>query len=300
MFKVVMIFIDGFGLGPDLAEINPLVAARTPGFNFMLEGKNLTEKIGEYDSKLTTIVPADASLGVEGLPQSATGQTAILTGVNAAKKLGRHISGFPTCSLRDIIKKNSIFKKISKLGLRANFINTYTRDYFKNARYHSATTLATMAGNVEFNHVEDLLAGRSIYHDLTQEILIDRGFEVPLISPRDAAVRLARELKNYEFLLFEYFKSDQMGHKQDLEKAKGVIEDLDEFLFSLVEELDLDNTLLVVVSDHGNIEDIRVKTHTFNLVPTILFGAKKDKIKDSISDLTTLTPAIIQLLKEEM
>jgi bisphosphoglycerate-independent phosphoglycerate mutase (AlkP superfamily) len=157
-----------------------------------------------------------------------------------------------------------------------------------------------MAGNVEFNHVEDLLAGRSIYHDLTQEILIDRGFEVPLISPRDAAVRLARELKNYEFLLFEYFKSDQMGHKQDLEKAKGVIEDLDEFLFSLVEELDLDNTLLVVVSDHGNIEDIRVKTHTFNLVPTILFGAKKDKIKDSISDLTTLTPAIIQLLKEEM
>jgi hypothetical protein len=37
----------------------------------------------------------DASLCVPGLPQSATGQAALLTGLNAPELMGRHIEGFP-------------------------------------------------------------------------------------------------------------------------------------------------------------------------------------------------------------
>ncbi|SDC11387.1 MULTISPECIES: alkaline phosphatase family protein [unclassified Candidatus Frackibacter] len=301
MPKVIMVFIDGFGLGENSSTTNPLVTAETPGFNYMLGGNDLIADIGRCDSKLASLIPTDASLGVEGLPQSATGQTAILTGVNASQKLERHISGFPTPTLKEIIKEESVFKKISNLGLKPHFINTYTREYFQKqveSKRYAATTLAVMAGGIEFNYVDkELLAGKSIYHDLKQEVLIERGFNLPLITSHDSAIRLYNVIDKYDFILFEYFLSDVVGHKQDLKEAIKVVEDLDEFIFTLIKRINLEEVLLVITSDHGNIEDLSVRTHTKNLVPTILVGAYKDQIKDRITSLTDLTPAIISLFQ---
>ncbi|MBM7622866.1 alkaline phosphatase family protein [Sporohalobacter salinus] len=302
MQTVVTIFIDGLGLGGDEFDTNPLVAAKTPGINSILGGNNLIKQVGEYESELTALIPTDSLLGVDGLPQSATGQTAILTGVNASEIVGRHVSGFPGKKLNQIIKEESIFKKITNIGLTPYFINTYTDEYFNSSDKHhySTTTLATMAANLEFNYIDDLLAERSIYHDLTQQILVKRGFNVPLITPQQAAQRLGKAVNNYDFILFEYFLTDMIGHKQDLGEAIEVIENLDQFLSTLVNELDLTETLLAIVSDHGNIENISIKSHTYNPVPTILIGAGKDMIKDSITDLTDLTPALVKLLADPM
>ncbi|SJZ48836.1 alkaline phosphatase family protein [Selenihalanaerobacter shriftii] len=297
MTKIIMIFIDGLGLGQNSSKFNPLVAANTPGLNRILGGFDLTKEIGNHNSEIATLIPTDASLGVDGLPQSATGQTAIFTGVNAAQKLGRHISGFPTPTLQKIIKEESIFKKINKMGLKTHFINTYTNDYFEKTRYHSATTLAAMAGGVRFNNVENLLSGESLYHDLTQQILINKGYDLPKVTPRESASRLVNATKEYDFILFEYFRSDIVGHKQDLEESIQVIEDLDEFLLNLFKRLDWNTTLLVLTSDHGNIEDISSKTHTKNRVPTILIGDFKEEIRKSIFDLTDLAPMIVDSFK---
>lgn len=301
MITVVTIFIDGLGLGRDVADINPLVVADTPGINFILGGNSLTQKAGSYESELITLIPTDSLLDVDGLPQSATGQTAILTGVNASEAVGRHVSGFPGTKLRQIIEEESIFKKVTDLGLAPCFINTYTKEHFDSEdNNYSTTTLATMAADLEFNYINDLLAKRSIYHDLVHQTLIERGFNVPLITPREAAMRLVKAVFNYDFILFEYFLTDIIGHKQNLEQSIEIIEDLDQFLFTLLDELDLTKTLVAVVSDHGNIEDISRKSHTYNPVPTILIGAGKDKIKDSVSDLTDLTPALVKLMADSM
>jgi hypothetical protein len=64
----------------------------------------------------------DASLGVPGLPQSATGQTSILTGVNAPAEMGRHISGFPGPTLRRILFEHSVLKRIRERGLSAKYL----------------------------------------------------------------------------------------------------------------------------------------------------------------------------------
>lgn len=288
-----MFFIDGLGLGAN-NDNNPLVKAKTPAFNKILAGADLTREF--RGSGLATMIPTDATLGLTGLPQSATGQTAILTGVNAAKEVGRHVSGFPTFTLKKIIKEESLLKKLKQLGLKVNFFNTYSeRDYLETARYYSATTLATLAAGMEFNYLEDLLAGRSIYHDLTQQSLIKKGYEVPLVSARDSALRVQKAIKKYDFILIEYFLSDIKGHKQDLSEAIQVIEDIDEFLLTLLTTLNWEETLLIITSDHGNIEDLSIKTHTKNLVPTILIGKAKEKIQESIQDLTDLAPLIVEL-----
>lgn len=302
VMTVITIFIDGLGLGTDDADINPLVAAETPGINSILEGEDLIQKVEGYESDLTSLIRTDSLLGVAGLPQSATGQTAILTGVNASEAVGKHVSGFPGAKLRQIIREESILKKVAGLGLDSHFINTYTREYFDSnpQQHYSTTTLATMAAGLEFNYIESLLAERSIYHDLTHQTLIKRGFDVPLITPQESALRLSKAASNYDFILFEYFLTDIIGHKQDLKEAVRIIEDLDQFLSVLVNELDLTETLVAIISDHGNIEDISVKSHTYNSVPTILIGTGKDRIKDSINNLTDLTPALVKLLADLM
>ena len=87
--RILFIFIDGFGIGEENAEKNPVYAARTPSLDRLF-----TEGM---------VMPTDTCLGVPGLPQSATGQTTIFTGVNAPEAVGRHINAQPTKPLRDII-----------------------------------------------------------------------------------------------------------------------------------------------------------------------------------------------------
>ena len=77
--KILFIFVDGLGIGSSDPEVNPLYDPRFPFLNNMLSQAR----------------PLDACLSVAGLPQSATGQAALFTGVNAAKEMGRHIEGFP-------------------------------------------------------------------------------------------------------------------------------------------------------------------------------------------------------------
>ena len=76
---IVYFFIDGVGFGENDIEKNPF-AKFAKGFFLPLANKPLPT-----NSKLTegAYIKTDASMGIKGLPQSATGQTAIWTGINA-------------------------------------------------------------------------------------------------------------------------------------------------------------------------------------------------------------------------
>ena len=80
----LFLFLDGVGLGSDNPKVNPFVAARTPFMEGFLGGK-LTASLAERLEPEFTFKHLDARLGFEGLPQSATGQTALLTGKNGAE-----------------------------------------------------------------------------------------------------------------------------------------------------------------------------------------------------------------------
>src|SRR5207249_8232782 len=63
--------------------------------------------------------PLDATLGVPGLPQSATGQATILTGVNAPRRVGRHVSAIPNRRVRELLEEDNLFRVLGRAGRRA-------------------------------------------------------------------------------------------------------------------------------------------------------------------------------------
>ncbi|HEX8371001.1 MAG TPA: hypothetical protein VF604_20825 [Pyrinomonadaceae bacterium] len=291
--NVILLFIDGFGIG-EKDEKNPL--AQTETLAPLAHFKNFSTPV-IYDG---IMVPTDARLGVEGRPQSASGQTTILTGVNAPALLGYHKQGFPNQALRDLIGEHSIFRQLKNLGIEPNvFANTYTPQFFEAApRWKSATTVAVEAAGLAFRRLPDLVGRKAVFHDFTNEDLRERGFDVPVFSPAAAAAIIVELAANHRFVLYEHFLTDKIGHAQDFEKARVLLPQLAEFVREVLRQADLEKTTVILTSDHGNIEDLSVRNHTLNDVPTIVWGRKRFEAAARIKSLADITPAIIGLLSE--
>ena len=71
------------------------------------------------DVRGTVFRAIDARLGVEGLPQSGTGQAALFTGVNAPRLAGRHYGPYPHSKTRPALTADNVFSRILRLGLAA-------------------------------------------------------------------------------------------------------------------------------------------------------------------------------------
>src|SRR5713101_3688878 len=122
--SLLLFFIDGLGIGTR-GPHNPFdgLADAAPLANFQDEPARLPFN--------GVLIPTDATLGVEGRPQSASGQTTILTGVNAPAAIGSHKQGFPNQALLDIIRTHSIFLQLKDRGVdTVTFANTYTNKFF--------------------------------------------------------------------------------------------------------------------------------------------------------------------------
>ncbi len=291
--SVVLFFIDGLGIGKR-EESNPLnlIEGIAPLANFQDEHNEIFFE--------GILIPTDAGLGVEGRPQSASGQTTIYTGINAPKFLGKHKQGFPNKKLRELISENSIFLQLKRKGIEPNiFANTYTPAFFENKpRWKSATTCSVEAAEIRFNKLPDLLGRKSVYHDFTNRFLIEKGFDVPEFSPTDAAEILADLSKTNRFTLYEHFITDKIGHDRDFERSKRHLPELALFIRETLKRINMDKTTFILTSDHGNIENLSIRNHTLNKVPTIVWGRKKHETARSINDLTDITPTILQLLSK--
>jgi hypothetical protein len=281
--SVLLFFIDGLGLGKR-GEGNPLSLIENiePLANFEGETSPII-----YDGILT---PTDARLGVEGRPQSASGQTTILTGTNAPAILGHHKQGFPNQMLRDVIKENSIFLQFKKLGIEPNvFANAYTPQFFQAVpRWKSATTCALEAADIPFRRLPDLLGRKAVFHDFTNQSLVERGFDVPVFSPEVAGEILADLTKTHRFTLYEHFITDKIGHDQDFERAERHLPALATFIRETLRKVDLEMTTVILTSDHGNIEDLSVRNHTLNDVPTIVWGRKRQDVAKRVKAFTDI------------
>ena len=125
--RVILVFVDGLGIGGGDAGVNPVHSGACPHLSGMLRRSK----------------PIDACLGVPGVPQSATGQTTLLTGINAAQVVGRHVEGFPNAELKTIIRRHSLFARLSQAGLTSTFANGYWAETVEEAErmpLHSPAT----------------------------------------------------------------------------------------------------------------------------------------------------------------
>ncbi|MDQ1612884.1 MAG: 2,3-bisphosphoglycerate-independent phosphoglycerate mutase [Pyrinomonadaceae bacterium] len=292
MRRTLLIFVDGLGIGTR-GQHNPLDRlgdAASPLAVFADEEPQLPHR--------GLLARTDACLGVEGRPQSASGQTTILTGLNAPALLGYHKQGFPNEAMREIIREHSIFLQLKRAGIAPNtFANAYTPRFFETRpRWVSATTVAVEAAGMPFRRLEDLQRGAAVYQDFTNELVIEAGFDVQPRTPDEAAEVLAVLVAAHRFTLYEYFITDRVGHAQDMDAALRVISNLAAFVRAVVARVDLNETTVVLTSDHGNVEDLSIRNHTRNLVPTLVWGACRREVQRRVRTLADITPAIIETL----
>jgi len=286
--SVLLIFVDGVGIGTR-GEHNPLDGLDSEFFSiFQKESHHLP--FGGL------LAETDARLGVDGLPQSATGQTAILTGVNAAKLIGRHLHGYPSPRLKQTLAEHSIYKKLIAQGRAVTFANAYTRSYIDNPpRFISSTTVAAQSAGLKLRMLEDLREGCAVSHDFTNRFLIERGIEVEFCTPETAGERLAVLAAAHDFTLYEHFITDRIGHAQQRDLARAHVIELTRFVRAVLEAADLNRQTIIITSDHGNIEDLSTRSHTLNPVATLLFGPGREFLASRITSLTDITPSIVAL-----
>jgi bisphosphoglycerate-independent phosphoglycerate mutase (AlkP superfamily) len=255
--KIILIFIDGLGIGDHNPDYNPCFYSETGIFD---PGPL---PVGGVKLRL------DANLDVDGLPQSATGQTSIYTGINAAKLIQRHLFGFPNQQLREVIQEKSLFVKLTNSGYSCKFLNAFrpvfftTPEIFKDMRM-SVTPEMNRAAGLPFSSLEDIKHGKALYHDYSNQVLRDLHFDIPRFTASDAAKIILDASSIYDLVLYEYFETDRAGHYRNLDVAIREIKKLEKLINELIFHADFNNTTLAIISDHGNIEDLRTKSHTRN------------------------------------
>ena len=297
MKKLILFFIDGLGLGPEDPAVNPMRSL----FAGLLGGPRFVRRHAPYRFPGGVLVPTDAVMGVPGIPQSATGQTSLFTGVNAQAFIGAHLSAYPNAELRRLIEERSLMKALARRGVRTTAANLYSREFFlsrRNSRRNlfPVSTLTIKASGSRFRYPADYAADRAVFADITNELIRSRGYDIDLIRPEQAAGRMLNILEDFDFVFFEYFMTDLHGHKRDAGKLARCVEILNAFMGEIWRGMDRRRAAVLVVSDHGNAEDIRTGDHTLNPVPTLLLSedpGAQSLFADSVSDLTDVYRAVI-------
>ena len=304
MGRVLMLFLDGVGIGTRDPSVNPLFAARMPALRSMLGGDLPSLRRRRITSPEGAVLPLDATLGVPGLPQSGTGQTSLFTGVNGAALAGKHFGPYPYSTLKPVIATRSIFRRLRDAGKSPLFANAFPRRFFEYVESHrgrmTVTTLSCATGGVPLLRAGDLLRGKAVSADITNAAWHGLGYpDIPVIAPEVAGERLAGLSREHEFVLFEYWKTDKAGHAMNAPESVSALETLDAMLSGILRAFDAARTLLLITSDHGNIEDLSVKTHTRHPVPLVVGGAGSSKFAGRFgpgADLTDVCPALLEYI----
>ncbi|HEX7091760.1 MAG TPA: alkaline phosphatase family protein [Longimicrobiales bacterium] len=304
--RVLFIFVDGVGLGAADAAVNPLVGARLPVLRGLLGGRAPVAEIAPVHAA-ASLVALDALLGVPGLPQSGTGQAALLTGENAPRLFGRHYGPWTPTRLRPLVAERSVLARAVAAGRRVAFANAYPEEVVATRAARSraarardplraAPPLAARAAGLLTRHTAALGRGDAVASEITNEGWREHlgRLSLPATSPRRAGHNLARIAAAHDLTLFAHYATDTAGHRRDLATAAAALERVDAFLGGVLEALPPD-VLVVVASDHGNIEDVRVG-HTMNPALALVAGPDHAAFAAGLDDLTDVAPAILARL----
>ncbi|MCR9145324.1 MAG: metalloenzyme [bacterium] len=297
--RILYLFIDGIGFGQNDPDTNPF---RRYAASYLSALSGISPSVSVPEA--WRLAETDASMGFPGLPQSASGQTTLWTGTNGVRAMGRHKTGFPGPTLVRVLEQYSIIKTLTDLGRPATLLNAYTGEYLERIkdrpRLMSASSHLQRVSGQPFKNMDDLARGDALYMDVTHEIMHHLYPEMtdrfPVASGRQRGRDLVRMSRRYDLSIYEFFLTDKAGHDQDFELARWTITTLEEFLAGICEAIDPAEELLLVTSDHGNMEDLSTKTHTKNPVPTFVFGADSARIAGRIHSLMDIVPIIYEEL----
>ena len=303
--RILTLFLDGIGLGADDPRRNPFAIANTPVMRSLANGHRWLAETGVQRSERAVFVPTDACLGVAGHPQSGTGQAALLTGMNVPRMIGRHYGPKPEAQTREIVREHSLLLLLRRRGLNARLLTAYPpglqANWQRGKTLRSSIQLADFVANQEHFGIDDLRERRALTAEWTTESWRRhlRMDGLPAYSEEDAGRLLAQLARGYGFAFHSHWLSDRIGHRGAVAEGAALLERFDLVLSGLLDEWDDSAGLVVIVSDHGNMEDLDTRRHTLNPIPTVVVGDRADDFVRGYKSLTDFAPACMRMLSHD-
>ncbi|MCK4836874.1 MAG: hypothetical protein KAT17_09560 [Candidatus Aminicenantes bacterium] len=305
--RMIFIFLDGVGIGKP-SPSNPFFVSNSEYLPLYTGNPGWPDR--------TPVKPIDPLFGIKGLPQSATGQTTLYTGQIIPRLLNKHQGTYPNKLMRKIIKQYNILALLKKNRFRVSFINAYpvfapffTSNHvnihhdgqirfskqfpeFYKKRISVTSCMMILSQQKPFDE-KDVESEKSIFQDYSNLTLKERGLHLPEFSPEKAAEIIFNKSREFDFILYEYFQTDIFGHRKPIRECINLVENLNRLIRTLVASLDKKTDTLLITSDHGNLEDCSIRTHTLNPVPLILWGNNLEKMRNQINTIADISPAIL-------
>lgn len=302
MNRVLFLFLDGVGLGEDDRSSNAFARACMPNLNGLLDGRRLLGDLPVFSTERVSFVPADACLGVAGMPQSASGQGAILTGINVPRRIGKHWGPKPNAEIKAVLQEDNLFKRLRNKGCSVLLANAYPPAFLQlieSGRLGlSAIQFALKAAGANLCTEADFRHGRAFSADFTGEAWRSQlGFaDTPVLAPDEAGRGLALAAREYGLFFFDHWLTDVIGHRGTMDEAIAVLERFDAVLGGILNTWRTEDGLLFIASDHGNLEDKSTRRHTHNPVPVLIMGKGHRQVADKITDISDISPALLTYL----
>jgi 2,3-bisphosphoglycerate-independent phosphoglycerate mutase len=297
--RILFVFLDGIGIGDADPEVNAFLGADLPHLRSLLGGRlPVQATFGServLEAKECVLLSVDARLGVPGRPQSGTGQTALLTGRNAPALFGRHFGSWVPTPLRPMLAEQNVLSRAHRGGASVAFVNAHPPQ-LPLSRRPSAPALAAHAAGLAARGAAELAAGQALASSITNErwrtVLPEA--HIPKVTASIAGERLAGMARTSRLTMFAHYDTDFAGHRRSLAQAVRALERVDAFLGGVRRALPADS-LLLIASDHGNLEDARTG-HTLNPVPVIAVGPGRDVFAERVHAIIDVAPALLELL----
>ena len=300
--RILTLFLDGIGLGADDATNNPFAVAEMPTLTALTNGKRWLAATGRQATDRSVFVPTDACLGVDGRPQSGTGQASLLTGLNAPRIIGRHYGPKPDAETRALIQAHSYFKRLTGRGLKARLLTAYPpgllRNFERGKTLRSSIQQAAFESGLPHFTLDDVRDRRALTAEWTTESWRRHlGYEdLPDYSPREAGRLLAQLASEYDFAFHSHWLTDRVGHRGPFSRGVELLETFDQVVAGVLDDWNMGAGLVVIVSDHGNMEDLGTRHHTLNPVPTLVIGEGAERFAQGYRALTDFVPACDRML----
>lgn len=301
---ILLIFVDGIGLGADDPTLNPFSVADMPTLTALTNGKRWVQGIGRQESERALFIPTDPRMGTPGRPQSGTGHATIITGKNVPALIGKHYGPKPDAATREIVASRTFFSEVTGAGKRATLLTAYPpfvlHDIARGKSLPTSFQQAAMDAGQALFTVDDLREGRALSADWTGEgwqhdLNINR---VPVLTPAESGKRMVELAREADFAMVSHVFTDYVGHRGTVGDGVRLLERLDSVMAGALQEWNDNEGVMVLLSDHGNMEDVNIRQHTENDVPCLIIGHKdyRDTFAEGFSTLADVVPAMRRLL----
>lgn len=300
--RVLFLFIDGVGLGEDDPAINPLSIAHTPTLQAFSDGVRWLKSTPAHITAHSAFIPTDPRLGVAGRPQSGSSQAAILTGLNVPALIGEHYGPKPNAPIRAILDEDNLFMRVKRANKRAALLDAYPPTLLasiaRGKTLPSSIQYAAIASGQTLFNDEDLRQRRALTAEWTgEEWRTHLKFsDTPVYSPQEAGRLMVELARQYDFAFHSHWMTDYIGHRGTLEQGVTFMERLDGVLEGILQVWDMREGVVMLTSDHGNMEHIGDRKHTENDVPTLFIGEDSATLAEGFANLADFAPRILQVL----